>query len=345
MSINRRVRASLFAAAAAAAFSLSGATGAFAQEFSFKFQSSDPAGNPTYMVQQEWAKGVEETSGGRVKIEVLPVGAVVAYNETHDAVAVGILDGHMTSVEYMAGKDPAFGLIGNTVGAWSSQDQMLGYLKNGGGTELLRELLGEYGLYFIGGVSGGLEAFVSRVPIDSVADLKGVKLRAPEGLVQEVFAAAGASPVNLPSSEVYTSLDKHVIDAADYSTFASHQAGGLNQIARNPIYPGFHSLPVIEVSMNQAKWDALPEDLKTLLSAKVEELAVTLKETLAEKDKAAVEEALAEGIVIHDWSAEERKKFRAIARSKWEGVAARSANAQRAYDSITAYLTAEGLLE
>ncbi|MBA4491694.1 TRAP transporter substrate-binding protein [Paracoccus sp. S1E-3] len=327
----------------AAAFA--GAFPAVAQEFSFKFQSSDPAGNPTFMVEQEWAKGIEEASGGRLKIEVLPVDSVVAYNETHDSVAAGILDGHMTSVEYMAGKDPAFGLIGNTVGAWSSPDEMIGYMKNGGGTDLIREMLGEYGLYFIGGVPGGLEAFVSRVPIDTVEDLRGVKLRAPEGLVQEVFAAAGASPVNLPSSEVYTSLDKHVIDAADYSTFAANQAGGLNKIAPNPIYPGFHSMPLVEVSMNQAKWDGLPDDLKTLLTTEVEDLAVSLNETLREKDKAAVAEAIAEGVTIHDWSPEERKKFRAIAQSKWKDVAARSPNAQRVYDSVTAYLTAQGLLE
>lgn len=251
----------------------------------------------------------------------------------------------MTSAEYMAGKDPAFGLIGNTVGAWSSPEELLGYMKDGGGSELMRELLGEYGLYFIGGVSGGLESFVSRVPIDTIEDLKGVKLRAPEGLVQEVFAAAGASPVNLPSSEVYTSLDKHVIDAADYSTFAANQAGGLNKIAPNPIYPGFHSMPLIEVSMNQAKWDALPDDLKTLLTDQVAGLAVTLNKTLNEKDAAAVAEAKAEGVTIHDWSAEERKKFRSIAQSKWSEVATRSPNAQRVYDSVTAYLTAQGLLE
>ncbi|WP_374633318.1 TRAP transporter substrate-binding protein [Paracoccus sp. (in: a-proteobacteria)] len=343
------LRGNVSLVATLAAFSLggafAGAFGASAQEFSFKFQSSDPAGNPTYLVEQEWAKGLEAASGGRLKLEVLPVDSVVAYNETHDSVAVGILDGHMTSAEYMAGKDPAFGLIGNTVGAWSSPEELLGYMKDGGGSELMRELLGEYGLYFIGGVSGGLEAFVSRVPVDKVEDLKGVKIRAPEGLVQEVFAAAGASPVNLPSSEVYTSLDKHVIDAADYSTFAANQAGGLNKIAPNPIYPGFHSMPLIEVSMNQAKWDALPDDLKALLTTQVEELAVTLNETLKEKDAAAVAEATAEGVTIHDWSAEERKKFRAIARSKWQDVATRSPNAQRVYDSVTAYLTAQGLLE
>lgn len=77
-------------AVTAAAFSFIGTLGALAQDFSFKFQSSDPAGNPTYLVQQEWANGLLEASGGRLKIEVLPVDAVVAYNETHDSVAAGI---------------------------------------------------------------------------------------------------------------------------------------------------------------------------------------------------------------------------------------------------------------
>ena len=151
------LRGTVSLVATLAAFSFAGALSASAQDFSFKFQSSDPAGNPTYMVEKEWADGLEAASGGRLKIEVLPVDAVVAYNETHDSVAVGILDGHMTSAEYMAGKDPAFGLIGNTVGAWSSPEELLGYMKDGGGSELMRELLGEYGLYFIGGVSGGLK--------------------------------------------------------------------------------------------------------------------------------------------------------------------------------------------
>ena len=60
------------------ALSFAGAVPAFAQDYSFKFQSSDPAGNPTYMVEQEWAKGVEAASGGRLKIEMLPVDAIVA---------------------------------------------------------------------------------------------------------------------------------------------------------------------------------------------------------------------------------------------------------------------------
>ena len=70
---------------------------ALAQDFNLKFQSSDPAGNPTYGLEQEWAERVSIASGGRLEIEMLPVDAVVKYNETHDAVGAGILGGHITA--------------------------------------------------------------------------------------------------------------------------------------------------------------------------------------------------------------------------------------------------------
>ncbi|WP_025772203.1 TRAP transporter substrate-binding protein [Thioalkalivibrio sp. HK1] len=318
---------------------------ALAQEFVLKMQSSDPAGNPTFIIEQEWAAKVTAASGGRLAIEMLPVDSVVKYNETHDAVGAGILGGHITATGYISGKDPAFALIGNTVGAWSSPYEMLRYVNYGGGKELMNELLHPYGLHFIGATSGGLEAFVSKVPIDSVADLKGVKMRAPEGLVQKVFAAAGAAPVNLPGSEVFTSLDKGVIDAADYTVFSANQAAGMNEIARHPIYPGFHSLPLIEVSVNKAMWDGMPADLQHLLEISVNHLALDMTSQLFMKDLEAVAEARAAGIEIHDWSVEERAKFRAIAKEQWVELAGQSANARKVFDSLTAYLTSQGLLK
>lgn len=318
---------------------------AFAQEISLKFQSSDPAGNPTFAIEQEWATRVSAASGGRISLEMLPLDSVVKYNETHDAVAAGILDGHITATGYISGKDPAFALIGNTVGAWGSPYEMLRYVNYGGGKELMNELLNPYGIQFIGATSGGLEAFVSKVPLNGVADLKGLKLRAPEGLVQEVFAAAGAAPVNLPGSEVFTSLDKGVIDAADYTVFSANHSAGLHKIAGHPVYPGFHSMPLIEVSMTKAKWDAMPDDLKALLELSVNDLALDMTSQLFMSDLEAVASARAEGIVIHDWSQEERAKFRAIAQEQWAKVASRSDNAQKVYDSLNAYMTSQGLLK
>ncbi|NVK58959.1 MAG: C4-dicarboxylate ABC transporter substrate-binding protein, partial [Rhodobacteraceae bacterium] len=146
-------------------------------------------------------------------------------------------------------------------------------------------------------------------------------------------------------SEVFTSLDKGVIDAADYNTFSTNAAQGLHDVAKHPVYPGFHSMPLIEVSVNKAKWDSLPDDLKTAMEESVKEFAVYQSETVHERDMEAAEEAKAGGeITIHDWSEEERAKFRGIARSQWEQAASASANSQKVYDLLTAYLVEKGLM-
>lgn len=322
------------------------AGGAAAQDFTFKFQSSDPAGNPNFEFQKGWTDLVAEKSGGKIQIELLPVGSVVEYNETLDAVAAGILDGQICDSSYWAGKDPAFGLISNPVGAWSSPEQMIDFVENGGGKELMQELLGSYGLHFIGVSTPGLEAFVSRKPLDGVDDLQGLKMRSPEGPIANVFAAAGASPVNLPSSEVFTSLDKGVVDAADYSVFSVNQAQGLNEVAPHPVYPGFHSLPLVEVSMNAAKWGALPDDLKAVMEETVKEF----QQTQLAGNRAADEEALAEAeadpnITVHNWSEEERAKLRALGVAEWEKVAGQSPAAQKVFDTLTTYLRDNDLLQ
>jgi len=332
--------------AAAAVLALGVAAGpAAAQDYSFRFQSSDPTGNPNYILKQEWAERVGEMSGGRLEITMMPVGSVVEHNETQDAVAAGILDGHITDMSYFTGKDAAFGLIANPVGAWSDPDQMLRFVEYGGGKELINDILEPYGLHFIGATTPGLEAFVSKVPLDGVDDLEGLKMRAPEGLVQQVFAAAGASPVNLPGSEVFTSLDKGVIDAADYSVFSTNQAQGLHDVAHHPVYPGFHSMPLVEVSMNLDAWNDLPDDLKAILEVSVRDFARDMTSQLALKDNEAVAGARANPeITIHNWPEAERAKFRQIAVEQWEAVAQRSDNAQKVYDTLVAYLEEQGLL-
>jgi TRAP-type C4-dicarboxylate transport system substrate-binding protein len=334
-------------AAALGATALSGALalGASAQGLELKFQSADQAGNPNFVLQKEWADSVAEKTDGAVSIELLPVGSVVEYNETLDAVGAGILDGQVTDSSYFAGKDAAFSLIGNPVGAYGDPEEMFGFFETGGGAELMRELYEPYNLYFIGPSTPGLEAFVSKVPLEGVDDLQGLKMRAPEGLVQKVFEAAGASPVALPSSEVFTSLDKGVVDAADFSVFSTNQAQGLHDIAKNPVYPGFHSMPLIEISMNLDRWNSLDAETQEAITESVKEFSRSQVAALREKDLAAVEEAKAGGdVTVTDWPAEDRARFRAIAAEQWKDVAAQSDNAQKVYDQLTEYLRSEGLL-
>ncbi|MCF4098491.1 TRAP transporter substrate-binding protein [Maritalea mediterranea] len=321
------------------------APAAIAQDYSLRFQSSDPAGNPNFELKKEWASHVKTLTGGRVEIEMLPVNSIVQHTETQDAVAAGIIDGHITDTSYFTGKDAAFGLIANPVGAWSSPYEMFAFLEYGGGNELMRELLAPYGLHFIGATTPGLEAFISKVPLEGVDDLKGLKMRAPEGLVQQVFSAAGAAPVNLPGSEVFTSLDKGVIDAADYTVFSTNHAQGMHDVAPHPVYPGFHSMPLVEVSMNKTTWDSMPEDLQAILEVSVRDFAHNMVGKLAAADMVAVAEATADpDITVHNWSAAERAKFRAIAKGEWSKIASQSEAAQRVYDVLTDYLLTNGLI-
>jgi TRAP-type mannitol/chloroaromatic compound transport system substrate-binding protein len=321
------------------------ATTAFAQEYQWTFQTSAQAGDNFFPIEEEWAERVGAMSAGRIEITIVPVGTVVAHNETLDAVGAGILQGHITDPSYFSGKDPAFAMLGNLVGAWSEPQQMFNYMNYGGGKELFNELVNPYGLQFLGASATGVEAFLSTTPIYGVDDLAGIKMRAPEGMVQEVFAAAGASPVNLPGSEVYTSLEKGVIDAADYTVFSTNHAQGMHEFANYPLYPGFHSMPVIEVSLNKEIYDELPDDLKAILDVSVRDFAQDMVARLDAENAIAVAEATADpDITIINWSAEERARFRGIAKTQWANWADRSEMAGKAYESVTAYLIVAGLL-
>ncbi|SJZ68602.1 TRAP transporter substrate-binding protein [Consotaella salsifontis] len=316
-----------------------------AAEYSWTFQTSETNGEPQFEIKKEWAQNVKTMSGGRIEIEILPVNAVVPANQTLDAVAAGILQGHLTDPSYFSGKDPAFGMIGNLVGAWGDPLEFLEYMKYNGGDEIYNELVEPYGLHLIGSAATGLESLPSSKPIRSVDDLKGLKLRAPEGMVYDIFSKAGATPVNLPGSEVYTSLEKGVIDAADYTVFATNQAQGLHSFAKYPAYPGFHSLPMVSVSINKQIWDGLPDDLKKILEVSVDSMAYEMVAKLKQRDIKAVAEARKDpNIEIIDLPAEERAKFRNIARQEWEVWAKKNAITQKYYDSVTAYLKENGMM-
>ncbi len=290
---------------------------AFAAEYNWTFQTSGAAGDDVYRFQQSWAEWVLKDSGGRIQITVLPADAVVKYTETLDAVGANILQGDLTDPSYFAGKDPAFSLIGNMVGAWSHPFELFDMMKTGGGYEIFDGLLAQYNIKLLGVACTGVEAFVSKKPIRGVADFKGIKLRAPQGMVNNVFAAIGAAPVNLPGSEVYTALDKGVIDAADYTVFATNQAQGMNDIARFPIYPGFHSMPTMQVTMNLDVWKSLPADLQEVMIKNVDRFAQYMVEQHEKLDVLAVAEAKAKGIEVISWPKEEIAKFRNVAVTQW----------------------------
>ena len=136
-----------------------------------------------------------------------------------------------------------------------------------------------------------------------------------------------------------------MIDAADYTVFSTNHEAGLNEIAPHPVNPGFHSLPLIEIAMDLKEWNKLPEDIQAIMTVSARDFAQDISTQLAMADREAVNEARANpDITIHDWSAEERRKFRTIARDQWQVYAEQSPNAEKVYQSVTEYLESQGLL-
>ncbi len=324
---------------------LMGLSAAQAAEYDWKFQASETSGEPSFKIKQEWADKIETMTDGKVHIEVMPINSIVGPTETLQAVSSGILQGHMTDPSYFSGQNPAYGMLGNLVGAWSDPYDFLEYMKYGGGEELYNELTEPYGAHLISAATFPLESIPSSVKIDSIDDFQGLKIRAPQGMVYNIFERIGASPVNLPGSEVYTALEKGVIDAADSTVLSNNDAQGIHQFAPYPLYPGFHSMPMIAVSLNKEIWDGLPEDLQVTLKTAFDRMAYDLIARLKEQDIETLQK-LKDNPDIHpiDLSPEERKKFRQAAEKEWKEWAGKNEMTQKVYDSATAFLKSRNLL-
>ncbi|ODC03251.1 C4-dicarboxylate ABC transporter substrate-binding protein [Terasakiispira papahanaumokuakeensis] len=310
----------------------------------WKFQINVNAGDDQYKIAQQWAEDVAQRSNGEITIELLPSSAIVGNNETLDAVGAGILQGHITDPSYFAGKNPAFAVYGNMVGAWSDPYQFLGYMRNAGGEDRYNALVEPYNVHLIRAGAMIPEALVSKRKIETMEDFKGLKIRAPEGMVSNIFQLAGAAPVNLPTSEVYTALEKGVIDAADYTVFATNYTQGYHRFAPYAIYPGFHSMPMMAVSLNKDIWDELSPDDQQMLRDSIDDFVDHLYQQLTEADQEQVEIAKQDGVKFSTLSPDELKKFRATAQSEWENWRDKSPQAKEAVDSMIQYLKDQDLL-
>lgn len=315
-----------------------------------KLQASSAPGDWAHRFMTDgWQQKVEIMSGGSLKIEVLPTKAVVPHKETIDAVANGILDGDLNAVAYFSGRDPAFALMGDLIAGYDTPEQVQTFCMEGGGKQVLQKLYDKYAggnIHVVGCGPYAQEALVAKVPIRSVEDFKGVKIRSPEGLAAEVFKRAGASPVSLPFSEVYTSLEKGIVDAADASAYVNNDASGMHKVALYPLYPGIHSMAILQFVVNKDVWSKLTAAERTILETWYLAAYVTMRRQadLQDRDLAARDKAAGK-LTLIDWSKEERAKFRKIAVQAWSDFGKKSPLAQEALDAHLRFMKKTGLLD
>ncbi len=237
-----------------------------AERFQWNLVTSWPPGLPGLGVGAEnLALRIERASAGRLTIKVFAGGELVPALEVLDAVSRGTAQmGHDASY-YHRGKVPAaqyftavpFGQNANEMNAW---------LYYGGGLELWQELYEPFNLVpFPVGQTGVQMAGWFNKEINSIADLRGLKMRIP-GLGGEVMQRAGVAQITVPASEIFTSLQSGAIDAAEWVGPYNDISLGLHKAARYYYYPGWHEPgPMLECIVNKSAWDSLPEDLQEIL--------------------------------------------------------------------------------
>jgi len=255
-------------AGALAASSLAVGQQAFAAkaEFKWKMVTSWPKNFPVLGTNANYlANNIEQMSGGRIRVKVYGANELVPAFEVFDAVSRGTAQMGHSGAYYWKGKHEAsqffgaipFGMSGQEVNAW---------LYYGGGMELWEELYDKFNLVPTAtGNTGAQMAGWFRKDINSLADLKGLKMRIP-GLGGEVLKRAGGTPVNLSGGELFTSLQSGAIDATEWVGPYNDLAFGFYKVAKNYYYPGWHEPgTTLEAIINKDAFAALPDDLQAIV--------------------------------------------------------------------------------
>jgi TRAP-type mannitol/chloroaromatic compound transport system substrate-binding protein len=240
-----------------------------AQTVSWKFQSTWPTKDIFHEFALDYAKRVNEMSGGRMKLDVLPAGAVVPAFQMQDAVNAGILDGGHGVSAYWYGKNKAFSLFGTPPAFGWNANNFLGWMNYGGGYDLYNELVGSVlKLNLVGFLSGPMPCQPLgwfKKPITSPDDFKGLKYRTV-GLAADLMKEMGAAITILAGGEIVPALERGVIDGAEFNNPSSDALLGFQDVSKTYMLKSFHqSAESFEIIFNKRKFDELAPELKAIL--------------------------------------------------------------------------------
>lgn len=245
-----------------------------AQTTTLRFQSTWPARDIFHEFATDYANTVNKLSGGRLKLEVLPAGAVVGALQLQDAIIAGALDGGHGVAAYWFGKHGAFSLFGTPPAYGWRANQMLGWIKYGGGKELYNELLQDVlKLDLVGFLYGPMPAQPLgwfRKEIKSADDLKGMKYRTV-GLAADLYKEMGVAVTIMGGPDIVPALDRGLLDGAEFNNPSSDRALGFQDVAKNYVLGSYHqSCESFEVIFNRTKFNGLPKELQAVLETGAE---------------------------------------------------------------------------
>jgi TRAP-type mannitol/chloroaromatic compound transport system substrate-binding protein len=257
------------AAATVAAPAIVSAQGAI----SMRWQSTWPAKDIFHEYALDFAKKVNDMTGGDLKIEVLPAGAVVPAFGLLDAVSKGTLDGGHGVLAYHYGKQNALALWGSGPGYAMDANMLLAWHKYGGGKELLEKLYASIGANVVSFPYGPMPTQPLgwyKKPMTKAEDFQGLKFRTV-GISIDVFTGLGAAVNALPGGEIVSAMDRGLLDAAEFNNATSDRVLGFPDVSKVCMLQSYHqNAEQLEILFNKTKFDALPEKMRFIISNAVE---------------------------------------------------------------------------
>jgi TRAP-type mannitol/chloroaromatic compound transport system substrate-binding protein len=240
---------------------------------SLRWQSTWPSKDIFHEYALDYAKKVNDMTGGDLKIEVLPAGAVVPAFGLIDAVSKGTLDGGHGVLVYHYGKQNALALWGSGPGYAMDANMLLAWHKYGGGKELLNKLYASIGLNVVSFPYGPMYTQPLgwyKKPIAKPEDFQGLKFRTV-GLSIDVFQGMGAAVNALPGGEIVSAMDRGLIEAAEFNNATSDRLLGFADVSKVYMLQSYHqNAEQLEITFNKTKYDGLPEKLRAIIANGVE---------------------------------------------------------------------------
>ncbi|KJS30675.1 MAG: C4-dicarboxylate ABC transporter [Desulfatitalea sp. BRH_c12] len=240
---------------------------------SMRWQSTWPTKDIFHEYALDFAKKVNDMTGGDLKIEVLPAGAVVPAFGLLEAVSKGTLDGGHGVMVYHYGKQEALALWGSGPAYAMDANMLLAWHKYGGGKELLAKLYESIGANVVSFAYGPMPTQPLgwfKKPISKAEDLKGVKFRTV-GISIDVFTGLGAAVNALPGGEIVPALDRGLLDGAEFNNASSDRLLGFPDVSKVCMLQSYHqNAESFEILFNKDRFNALPDKMKAIIENAVE---------------------------------------------------------------------------
>jgi TRAP-type mannitol/chloroaromatic compound transport system substrate-binding protein len=277
---------------------------------------------------------IGEMSGGRITVKVYGANELVPPLEIFDAVANATAEMGHTSAYYWKGKIPTAQFF-STVPFGMTAQEMNAWLYYGGGMELWHEVYAPHGLIPVAAGNSGVQmgGWFNK-EINGVEDLKGLKMRIP-GLGGEVLRRAGGTPVGMPGTEIFTSLQSGVLDATEWVGPWNDLSLGLYKVAKYYYYPGWHEPgTTMECMLNQAAFEALPADLQSIVMTACKAVNLDMLAEFTARNNEALQTLINEHHVdVREFPKPVLDKLRQISEQVVTEIAAGDELATRVYES------------